>query len=167
ARATETTLDVTNTLTKPLRNFFLFRPITKRVEKRFDQMATRGKSSLGRWIDIGRQVEPEGRRLATMTYGEIIDEFIHTLAQNPELKALVAQQSVSLAAGVRDEVRERTVTVDNVVEDLARRIFRRAPRDGLPEPPPQVRRWAGISMDDYRELEREQVDDDSRDAPAE
>ena len=81
--------------------------------------------------------------MASFTYDEIVDEFINRLADNPEVQELVAQQSLSLAAGVRDEVRERTVTSDNVLEDIARRILRREPRPELPEPPPEVRRWAG------------------------
>jgi hypothetical protein len=98
-----------------------------------------------------------------MTYEEIVDEFITKLADNPELQELVAQQSISLAAGVRDEVRERTVTSDNVLEDIARRILRRQPRPELAEPPPEVQRWAGISPDDVRELEREQFDEQRSD----
>jgi hypothetical protein len=164
AQATELALDVTNELTKPMRNFFLFRPVTKRVEKRFDQMAQRGRGNLARWTEIGRQVEPEGRRLAEMTYRELVDEFISKLADNPELQQLVAQQSISLAAGVRDEVRERTVTSDNVLEGIARRILRRTPRPELAEPPPAVMRWAGISVDELRHLEEGDQDEQRADS---
>ncbi|MFN2161708.1 MAG: hypothetical protein ACK2UN_06520, partial [Candidatus Promineifilaceae bacterium] len=50
----ETSVDVADKVTKPFRNFFLFRPITKRVEKRFDGMAERGQGSLSHWVDLGR-----------------------------------------------------------------------------------------------------------------
>ena len=163
-KATETSLDVANKVTKPFRNFFLFRPITKRVDKRVEGMVDRGQDSLSRWIKIGRQVEPEGRQLATMTYNEIVDEFISTLSENPELQELVAQQSISLAAGMRDEVRERTVTSDNVLEDIARRILRRQPRPELAEPPPEVQRWAGISIDNLKDYEIEQFDEQRSDS---
>lgn len=164
AQLTETTLDVTNTVSKPFRNFFLFRPVTKRVEKRVDGMVERGQNSLSRWIDLGRQVEPESRRLATMTYGEMVDEFITRLADNPELKELVAQQSLSLAAGVRDEVRERTVTSDNVLEGIARKILRREPRPDLPAPPPEVQRWAGLTPDEFKEMEDKAADEQQSDS---
>lgn len=163
-QAAETSLDVAEKVSRPFRNFFLFRPITKRVDKRVEGMVDRGQDSLSRWIEIGRQVEPEGRQLATMTYNEIVDEFISTLSENPELQELVAQQSISLAAGMRDEVRERTVTSDNVVEDIARRILRRQPRPELAEPPPEVQRWAGVSIDQLKEYEDEQFDEQRSDS---
>lgn len=164
AQAAETGLEVTGKLTRPFRNFFLFRPISKRVDKRVENMVGRGQDSLARWIEIGRKVEPEGRRLALMTYNEIVDEFISTLSKNPELKQLVAQQSVSLAAGVRDEVRERTVTGDNVLEDIARRILRREPRPELAQPPPEVKRWAGVTPEDLRALEQKQINEQQSDS---
>jgi hypothetical protein len=152
-KAAETGVVVTEKIAGPFWDFFLFRPFTKRIEKRFDNMAERGQGSLSRWIEIGREVEPRGRELASLTYEEIIGEFIDRLAESPEIRELVTQQSLSLAAGVRDEVRERTVTSDNVLEDIARRILRREPRTALPEPPPQVQRWAGISPEEFKELE--------------
>ncbi|MFN2142777.1 MAG: hypothetical protein ACK2U5_19990, partial [Candidatus Promineifilaceae bacterium] len=160
----ETSVDVADKVTKPFRNFFLFRPITKRVEKRFDGMAERGQGSLSHWVDLGRQIEPRSRLLATKTYEEIVDEFIQRLADNPEVKALVAQQSLSLAAGVRDEVRERTVTSDNVLEDIARRILRRQPRPELESPPPEVQRWAGISAEKLREYQSAKFDEQPDDS---
>jgi len=163
-KAAETGVAVTEKISGPFWNFPLFRPFTKRVEKRMDNMAEYGQDSLARWIAIGRQVEPRGRRLATFTYEEIVSEFINRLAENPEVRALVAQQSISLAAGMRDEVRERTVTSDNVLEDIARRILRREPRSELPQPPPEVQRWAGISPEGVRELEREQTDEQQHDS---
>jgi hypothetical protein len=163
-KAAETGVAVTEKISGPFWNFPLFRPFTKRVEKRMENMAEHGQDSLARWIAIGRQVEPRGRRLATFTYEEIVSEFINRLAENPEVRALVAQQSISLAAGMRDEVRERTVTSDNVLEDIARRILRREPRTALPQPPPEVQRWAGISPEDMRELERKQTDEQQFDS---
>ena len=164
AQAAETTLDLANTLTRPLRNFFLFRPLTRRVEQRFDNVAESGQDRISQWIDIGRKVEPRGRLLATKTYEEIVDEFINRLAENPEVKELVAEQSIGLAAGMRDEVRERTVTSDNVLEDIARRILRREPRPELAQPPPQVQRWAGVSIDDVKERELEKFDEQRNDS---
>jgi hypothetical protein len=163
-KTVETSVDVADKVTKPFRNFFLFRPITKRVEKRFDNMAGRGQDSLSHWIELGRQIEPQSRLLATKTYEEVVDEFIARLADNPEVKALVAQQSLSLAAGVRDEVRERTVTSDNVLEDIARRILRRQPRPELEEPPPEVRRWAGISTEKFKAYQDQEFDEQPDDS---
>jgi hypothetical protein len=88
--------------------------------------------------------------LASRTYGEIIDEFINRLSENPELQALITEQSLGVASEMRDEVRERTVTADNLMEGLVRRVLRRSPRAELPGPPPEVQKWAGLSIEEYK-----------------
>ncbi len=88
-----------------------------------------------------------------MTYHQIVDEFINQLAENPELQDLVTQQGLSLASEARDEVRERTVSADNLVEALARRILRRMPRAELPGPPPEVQRWGSMTLEEIKEVD--------------
>jgi len=65
---------------------------------------------------------------------------------------------------MRDEVRERTVTSDNVLEDIARRILHRQPRPELAEPPPEVQRWAGVSIDQLKDYENKQLDEQRSDS---
>ena len=146
ARVTDSSLETANNLTRPFRNFFLFRPITSRIEERIENLVEYGRESLDRWAASGRELEPRSRDLATRTYEEIVDEFINMLAENEEIKELVATQSIGLVQEVRDNVRGRTVTGDSVVEDLVRRVLRRSPREDLPEPPPEVQRWAGVNV---------------------
>jgi hypothetical protein len=55
------------------------------------------------------------------------------------VQTLLQGQSLSLAAQVRDEVRERTVTADDVVDMLVRKLLRLKPREELPPPPANVR----------------------------
>ena len=121
----------------------------------------KGQENVKKWIDLGREAEPPSRELAKITYAQIVDEFISQLAENPEIQTLVTQQSIGLATEVRDEVRGRGVTADNMLESLVRRVLRRAPREELPEPPPEVQRWAGITMEDFRTQVRE-IQDESR-----
>lgn len=138
ARATDSYLTMAVKASRPLTHNALTRPFQSRI----DRLAARGQTRVARWIEDGRAVEPTSRALARMTYSEIIDDFINHLAENPEVQALVTKQSLGLASEVRDEVRERTVTADNVVESLVRRILRREPRASLPEPDPIVQEWA-------------------------
>jgi hypothetical protein len=71
------------------------------------------------------------------------DGYIVYLNKNPEsVQALLAGQSTGLAAELVDEVRERTVSADNVFEMIARSILRRTPREELTEPPPEVQKRA-------------------------
>ena len=146
ARLADSTLETAGNVSKPFRNFFLFRPVTSRVEKRVDGLVAYGRESIDRWTATGRDLEPRSRALATRTYEEIVAEIINMLAENEEIKDLVASQGISLVEEVRDNVRGRTVTGDSVIEDLARRILRRTPREDLPEPPAEVQRWAGIRV---------------------
>lgn len=138
ARATDSYLTMAVKASRPLTHNALTRPFQRRI----DRLAARGQTQVARWIEDGRATEPRSRALARMTYNEIVNDFINHLAENPEVQALVTKQSLGLASEVRDEVRERTVTADNVVESLVRRILRREPRASLPEPDPIVQEWA-------------------------
>lgn len=57
---------------------------------------------------------------------------IETLAQSTALEELVQKQSSSIAGAIVEEVRERAVSADTVVEGLARRLLRRPSRSQLP-----------------------------------
>ena len=154
AKVASRSANMTNRVTEPVTNSFLFNPI----QRRYDRLVRRGERSLARWIADGRIEEPQSRQLASRTYVEILDEFIERLSENPELQALITEQSLGVASEMRDEERERTVTADNLMEGLVRRILRRAPRAELPEPPPEVQKWAGLSLDDYKA--QMQIDED-------
>lgn len=150
------------------------RPVTKSrffapIQRRYNDLALKGEENIKKWIDIGRQAEPPSRELAKMTYVNIVDEFISQLAENPELQGLVQAQSIGLATEVRDEVRGRGVTADTVLENLVRKVLRRAPREELPTPPPEVQKWAGATMEDFRANQRKaeqekysNLDDDNK-----
>lgn len=146
ARLADSGLETADNISRPFRNFFLFRPVTKRIEERLDNLVEYGRDSIARWTATGRDLEPRSRALATRTYEEVVDEFIQMLAENEEIKDLVATQGISLVAEVRDGVRGRTVSADSSVESLVRRVLRRPPRSDLPEPPAEVQRWAGVRI---------------------
>jgi hypothetical protein len=146
AKLADRSTRVTNRVTQPVTNSFFFNP----VRRRYNDLIRRGEESLARWIEDGRIEEPPSRQLASRTYVEIVDEFIDRLAQNPQLQAVITKQSISVASDMRDEVRERTVTADNLMEGLVRRILRRTPRAELPEPPPEVQKWAGLTLEEYK-----------------
>jgi len=74
------------------------------------------------------------------------DTYIDYLNAHPDsVQTLIQGQSISLAGDVMDEVRERTVTADSVVEMVVRNILRRKPREQLPPPPEPVQRRAEVS----------------------
>lgn len=80
------------------------------------------------------------------------DIYIDYLNDHPTpVQTLVQGQSLSLAGQLRDEVRERTVTGDSLVDAIVRSVLRLKPRDELPPPPEDVQRRAesGRLTSDY------------------
>jgi hypothetical protein len=71
------------------------------------------------------------------------DAYIDYLNMYPAaVQTLIQGQSIGLAAEGRDEVRERTVTADSVLDLIVRNVLRLKPQDELPVPPEAVRRRA-------------------------
>ena len=159
AKLADRSTRITNRVTQPVTNSFLFSP----VRRRYNGLIRRGEESLARWIEDGRIEEPPSRQLARMTYVELVDEFIDQLAKNPQLQSVITQQSIGVASDMRDEVRERTVTADNLMEGLVRRILRRTPRAELPGPSPEVQRWAGLTIEEYRAQTQVDETDEAKD----
>jgi hypothetical protein len=71
------------------------------------------------------------------------DVYINYLNANPaQVQTLLQGQSLGLASQVRDEIRERTVTADGLVDAVVRNILRLKPREALAPPPLAVQRRA-------------------------
>ncbi|MBN2146262.1 MAG: hypothetical protein JW726_02695 [Anaerolineales bacterium] len=119
---------------RPLQHSRLLRPLRRQV----DRLAERGEAELMHWVERGRQETEHGRRLVNTAISSTVDRSIETLTTNPEVQELVQKQSTGLANEMLEEVRERTVSADNFLEGIARRILRRKPREELPEPPFEV-----------------------------
>lgn len=67
------------------------------------------------------------------------DRYIDYLNENPEsVQNLVQGQSLSMATGMMEEVRERGATADSSLEFLIRSLLRRPMREELSEPPPEL-----------------------------
>jgi len=97
------------------------------------------RAQAGDYLEYLRE-HPDELRDLVQEHG---DEYIDYLNQYPAaVQSLVQGQSIGMASDIRDEVRERTVTADSVVDMVVRRLLRLKPADELPEPPSQVRRRA-------------------------
>ena len=101
----------------------------------FKQAAASFSATAEQRIREGWREEQLARWLASNTIGEIIDDFIDHISENPQLAALVREQinrqSLGLATTVRDTGREWSTTGDDLVEAVFRRLFRRRPRSEL------------------------------------
>ena len=90
-------------------------------------------------VKEGRLEEHNARLLATRTVGEVIDELLDFMSENPDLaefiQELIGRQSVGLAGVVRDNARRASSTGDYIAEGVVRRLFRRRLRRDLPPSP--------------------------------
>jgi len=140
------TLDIATRAASNLADPFLH-PVAKSrllspFRSRFTRWVDRGQEEVNRWIETGRTEEPQSRALTDAALRGTVDSSIDYLADNKQIQELVTMQSAGLATELVEEVRERTVTVDNLVEDIVRTMLRQPLRKELPEPPQQVKAQA-------------------------
>lgn len=95
---------------------------------RFDYLVARGERELRRWQARGQLEDMPSRAMARHAVLDSIDEFIDYLSKNEQIAQLVQEQSVGLAGEVVTEVREYSVSADNALESIVRRLLRRPPR---------------------------------------
>lgn len=134
-------LGLANPLISPLRSVYqhpIFTPLWQTV----DRFAERGEQELARWIASGQQEEQHSRQLARVALDQTIDQTFKYLTKNPEVTELVETQSTSLANELVEEVRERSVSADTFLEEMARSLLHRPARDELPGSPEAVRAHA-------------------------
>ncbi len=119
---------------RPVTNSQMMQP----VHRRYESLVTQGETAVTQWIERGRAEEPRSRLVAREAVNLTIDEVIQHLAENPEVRGLVTQQTAGIADEIVGGVRGRTVSADIVLERLARGLLRRPPREQLPPPAPEV-----------------------------
>ena len=123
-----------------LRRQSIFKP----AYRLFDRMVGRGESELQRWGEIGKIEEERSRELLKNATLSTFDSSIDYLSTNPDIQELVQYQSTNLLNDLIEEVRERAVTVNTVMEGWVRKILHLAPRCEIPGPSPEVRRGANL-----------------------
>jgi hypothetical protein len=87
----------------------------------------------------------------------VADQYIDHLHEEPEkVQDIIQGQSVGLIQTILDEIRQRLISVDEVMELVVRRILKRAPRTHLPPPPEKVQARAetGRLPEDFPQLEQ-------------
>jgi hypothetical protein len=118
----------------PISNSRLARPF----RQRYDELALRGQREVDRWVNAGITEDTRSRLYAQATLEKSVDKSIDYLTTNEEIKELIETQSVSLAGEVVEELRERAVSADLLLERIVRMILRLTPRDELPAPPAEI-----------------------------
>lgn len=120
-------------LLRPLSNSPLAAPLTSR----WDRLVRRGERQVSEWVERGKAEEGQGVIIARQVVEGTTGEVIEVLSVHPGIKDLVEKHSTSFAGEIVEEIRERTVSLDTLLERLARRILRKPPRLLLAPPPQQ------------------------------
>jgi hypothetical protein len=91
---------------------------------------------------VGKTEATPSRALGAIAINDIYDEVLNLLSESPELRDLVTAQTTSLTTEVIQEVRERTVSTDTLIEALVSKLLRRQqlPPGELPPTSPDQER---------------------------
>ncbi len=167
----------------PVANSRLAAPLRRRLEK----AVQRGQEQVEHWIQLGEREERRSRDLTRAFSQDAIEEIVQALAQDPSIRmlvqvqgdtyieylqqenpeavsTLVQGQSMGVAEQILDEVRERTVTGDSLIETIARALLRRPPREQLPPSPPEIKAFADairVRRQKQQSLQQPHPDEDS------
>ena len=133
-RAERDLLQTTRTLTRPILSSRLLTP----AQKQFTRFVARGQSEVDRLASIGKREEERSKSLARTAYQTGLDEVIGDLAENPEVQQLVQTQASGLVAEIVEEIRERSVSGDLLLEGITRYLLGKKPRAEMPPPPLEV-----------------------------
>jgi hypothetical protein len=97
------------------------------VQRRYGRAHDELAAQLRRWAEEGGREERAGRRLARLATPSFFELAVARLADSPELKTVIEEQSGGLAASSVTELRERSEAADSVVERVVRRVLGRRP----------------------------------------
>jgi len=101
-------------------------PGADRIRQRYEMLLARVEAQLVRWALAGRREELAGRALAETAIREASHELVSAVAESPELKRVIAEQSEGLGTSAMAELRESTARADALAERVTRRFLRRS-----------------------------------------
>jgi hypothetical protein len=116
----------------------------------FESLVERGQAQVKHWRDLGRAEEARSRALVQDATEQLIDTSVGTVSSDPRtqkiVQEIIQQQSLGMADEAIEEVRERTVTGDMLLERPVRSILRRRPRESVPASTELIRNLPKVSV---------------------
>jgi hypothetical protein len=98
----------------------------RRARRRYDDAIARARAQLGRWAVAGRHERQAARDLAATAIDVAAHELVTAVAESPELKRVIAEQSESLGRSAMTELRDGAARSDAIAERAAQRLLRRS-----------------------------------------
>jgi len=109
----------------------------------FESLVERGQAQVNHWRELGRAEEARSRVLTRDATEQLIDASVNTVSSDPRaqemVQVIIQQQGLGMLDEAVEEVRERTITGDMLLERPVRAILRRRPRESL-SPPTEIRK---------------------------
>jgi hypothetical protein len=112
------------------------------VARHYHELRADVDAQLRRWAEEGAREALAGRRLARLASPSFFELVVGRLAQSPELRGVIEEQSAGVAASSVAELRDRSEVADRVVERVVERFARRLLRRRPKQAPPDVVRGA-------------------------
>jgi hypothetical protein len=85
----------------------------------------RGRMQLARWAELGRRKQAENRALAFDALAVLRENLLARVAESPDVKAVIREQSEGIAVTAIGELRERSARADSLVEQTVGRLLGR------------------------------------------
>jgi hypothetical protein len=98
--------------------------ITDITQSFLEELLEQVRSDIDRLESIGQAEAGTSRALGQVAVENSLNSVISSLADNKNIQDLIQSQGIDLTTEVVEEVRERTVSLDNLVDAVVRRIFR-------------------------------------------
>lgn len=105
-------------------------PGAARVARGLRAWRARAESRLGRWAAAGASEQAEGRALARAALTTLRERAFAGIAESPDLKQVIRDQSEGIAVTAVAELRERSARADSLAEGAVRKLFGRYPAGG-------------------------------------
>jgi hypothetical protein len=104
---------------------------TERLAHRADQLRTDALTTARRWADVGRREEQQGRSLARATGAFGLTQILDRVADSPQLRSVIREQSAGMGRSALVDLRERSARADGRAESVLGRLLpRRKPGNG-------------------------------------
>ena len=106
----------------PFTNSWIFSP----AKNRYDNAAARGEKVINRLIMKGRTEEQNSRLIIQQkAIDDLINDVLEYVVLNTEATQIIQEGGVGMAGGMLDEFREQSATVDSIVEQKLKSLFRK------------------------------------------
>jgi hypothetical protein len=115
-------INLINKILSPLTNSWVFSP----VKGQYDGATARGEAIVDRLIMKGRLEEHNSRQiLQQKAIDDLIHEFLEYVVLKTEIRQIIQEESISVAGDVAGEFQEQSATVDSLLEQKLRSVFRK------------------------------------------